>query len=170
MSRRTSHRRTDTAVSRVDLARDPLSPSPTQKRRRNQYVGTAGPPLVEFLGGESFVPTPHSIVYARLCKGGQCNCGDAVFGGEHLLSEDDRLVVSVLQDEDVFAVYVGLTKRPVSKAAFAHAKGPPGGAVRKLQLEIAQPENADLDHVVVWHAITRVGWGRGRFSRFGSVA
>jgi hypothetical protein len=36
VSRRTSHRRTNTAVSEVDLARDPLSPSPTQKRRRDQ--------------------------------------------------------------------------------------------------------------------------------------
>jgi hypothetical protein len=66
------------------------------------------------------------------------------------------VIATVIGDGKSYAVYLGLTKRCVVTSAFAHAKGRRLGAVRTVQ-----EETKDDEHVVLYHAVSRLGVGAG---------
>jgi hypothetical protein len=111
--------------------------------------------LFNFLSEQGWHFMPYSIVFAASCRretqvpelpgGLQIACGKGA---------EERLIATVLSDGIHFAIYLGLTTRVISTAAFAHAKGAVAAAVRK---EIKED---DLG-VITWHASARLCWGKG---------
>ena len=111
--------------------------------------------LYKFLSDQGWHFKPYSIVFATNCRYG--HMPELLGGGAQITSGDgphSRLIATVLSDGFHFAIYLGLTTRFISRAAFAHAKGPAAALVR------AKIEDDDLG-VITWHASCRIGWGVG---------
>ena len=111
--------------------------------------------LYKFLSDQGWHFKPYSIVFATNCRYG--HMPELLGGGPQITSGDgphSRLIATVLSDGFHFAIYLGLTTRFISRAAFAHAKGPAAALVR------AKIEDDDLG-VITWHASCRIGWGVG---------
>ena len=123
-------------------------------------VPFSSPPLQEFNDDGGSLVIPNSIVYAKRCKsksqyGAACSCYEDT-GRRSTVSPGNQLVVQVLGDGHTYGAFVGLEKRVVTLEVFGNAKGPPRGAVRKLQSETLGDK-----HLMVWTAITRLGSGWG---------
>jgi hypothetical protein len=111
--------------------------------------------LFNFLSEQGWHFMPYSIVFAANCRSEmqvpELPGGLQIARGK---GAEERLIATVLSDGSHFAIYLGLTTRVISTAAFMHAKGAAAAAVRE------EIKEGDLG-VITWHASARLGWGRG---------